>query len=132
MDPVSTILAALAAGAAAAAKDTAGAAVKDAYEHLKGVLRRKLGPGSEGKAALAAETSAAPEDAELRPALASAPAAADDEALAAAGEVLAIADPDGAYRRRYSVHVSGNVQGMVQGDHANVTMNFGPPQPPRG
>ena len=43
MDPISLILTALAAGAAAALKDTAGQAVKDAYSGLKALLKRKLG-----------------------------------------------------------------------------------------
>lgn len=42
MDPVSLILAALTAGAAAAAKDTAAAAIKDAYQALKGLVQRKV------------------------------------------------------------------------------------------
>ena len=43
MDPVSLIVAALAAGAAGALKETAGEAVKDAYNGLKSLLKRKLG-----------------------------------------------------------------------------------------
>ena len=43
LDPVSLILAALAAGATAAAKDTAGVAVKDAYEGLKKLIKQKFG-----------------------------------------------------------------------------------------
>ena len=43
MEPISLILAALAAGAAAAAKDTAGTAVKDAYEGLKALIKKKFG-----------------------------------------------------------------------------------------
>ena len=38
MDPVSLIVTALATGAAAALKDTAGEAVKDAYSGLKSLL----------------------------------------------------------------------------------------------
>ncbi|MCZ8361568.1 MAG: hypothetical protein O9338_01940 [Microcystis sp. LE19-251.1A] len=41
MEPISLILAALAAGAVAAAKDTAGTAVKDAYEGLKALIKKK-------------------------------------------------------------------------------------------
>ncbi|MEB3121599.1 MAG: hypothetical protein VKL41_10310 [Snowella sp.] len=43
LDPVSLILAALAAGATAAAQDTAGVAVKDAYEGLKKLIKQKFG-----------------------------------------------------------------------------------------
>ena len=42
MEPISLILAALAAGAVAAAKDTAGTAVKDAYESLKALIKKKF------------------------------------------------------------------------------------------
>ncbi|MFN9621261.1 MAG: hypothetical protein ACK587_00260 [Cyanobacteriota bacterium] len=42
MDPLSVIIAALVAGAAAAAKDTAGAAIKDGYQGLKGLIQKKL------------------------------------------------------------------------------------------
>ena len=40
---VELILAALIAGATAAAKDTAGVAVKDAYEGLKNLIKQKFG-----------------------------------------------------------------------------------------
>jgi hypothetical protein len=61
MDPVSFIVAALAAGAAAGLKDTAAAAVKDAYAGVKGWIQTRYGrvdlgaleqkPGSEVKRA---------------------------------------------------------------------------------
>jgi hypothetical protein len=41
MDPVSMVVAALAAGVVAGVKDAAAAAVKDAYNALKGVLSRR-------------------------------------------------------------------------------------------
>lgn len=42
MEPTSLIIAALIAGATAAAKDTAGKAVKDAYEGLKTLIKKKF------------------------------------------------------------------------------------------
>jgi len=42
MDPVSAIVAVVAAGATAALKETAGKAVKDSYEALKGFLASRL------------------------------------------------------------------------------------------
>jgi hypothetical protein len=42
MDPISVIIAALGAGAIAATKDTAGTAVKDAYQGLKTLIKKKL------------------------------------------------------------------------------------------
>ncbi len=43
MDPITTIVTAVAAGAAAAAKETVGQAVKDGYAGLKALLLRKFG-----------------------------------------------------------------------------------------
>jgi len=42
MDPISLILAALSAGAIAATKDIAGTAVKDAYQGLKTLIKKKF------------------------------------------------------------------------------------------
>ncbi|MDH3317054.1 MAG: hypothetical protein OEN48_14385 [Betaproteobacteria bacterium] len=126
MDPISTILAALAAGAVAAAKETAGTAIKDAYEGLKSLIKKKFGDKNLVKAAVDAHASEPqPSEAILRPALKEAAVDQDAELLAAAKALLAKADSDGSISRRYSLQVTGNVQGIVQGDHANVTMSFG-------
>ncbi|MBN3960303.1 hypothetical protein [Nostoc sp. NMS8] len=42
MEPISLIIAALGAGAIAATKETAGTAVKDAYQGLKALIKKKL------------------------------------------------------------------------------------------
>jgi hypothetical protein len=44
MDPISIVVAALAAGASAGLKDTVSAAIKDAYSGLKGILLKRF-PG---------------------------------------------------------------------------------------
>ena len=126
MDPISTILAALTAGAVAAAKETAETAIKDAYEGLKSLIKKKFGDKTLAKAAVDAHASEPkPSEAILRPALKEAAVDQDAELLAAAKALLAEADSDGSVSRRYSLKVTGNVQGVVQGDHANVTMSFG-------
>lgn len=126
MDPVSTILAALAAGAVAAAKETAGTAIRDAYEGLKSLIKNKLADKALAKVAVDTHaTEPQPAEAILRPALNEAAVDQDEELLAAAKELLATADSDGSVGRRYSLQVTGNVQGVVQGDNANVTMSFG-------
>lgn len=126
MDPISAIVAALAAGAIAATKDTATAAIKDAYLGLKSLISRKLYGQPEAQAVVDTGTVES-KDGEivLRTALARANVAGDDQLLAAAKDLLAVADADGKVRRRYNIEVHGNVQGLVQGDHATVTMNFG-------
>ena len=65
MDPISMIVAALATGAAAALKDTAGNVIKDAYQGIKALIKRKYDgvdlaplekkPESEAKRASVAE-----------------------------------------------------------------------------
>lgn len=58
MEPIALILTALVTGATAAAKDTAGTAVKDAYNGLKHLLKKKF----EGDALAQAVVDAKPED----------------------------------------------------------------------
>src|SRR2546421_13060384 len=53
MDPVSVVLAALAAGAPAATKDTASQAVKDAYAGLKALLKKRFEKKPQAEMALA-------------------------------------------------------------------------------
>src|SRR5687768_13584011 len=52
MDPLTLILAALGAGAAAAAKETASGAVKDAYQGLKTLIQRRFAGKPEAEIAL--------------------------------------------------------------------------------
>ena len=42
MEPITLILTALVAGATAAAKDTAGQAIKDSYTGLKGLIKQRF------------------------------------------------------------------------------------------
>jgi hypothetical protein len=90
MDPLSLIIAALAAGAAAAAKDTAGAAIKDSYQGLKGLIQRKL-VGDPAAAVVLEEHEKDPAtyDAPLKKKLAAAAAEQDAAILQAARELLA-------------------------------------------
>lgn len=126
MDPISTLLAALAAGAIAAAKDTATAAVKDGYEGLKTLLKRRFAAKPMAAAAVDAHAQDAPTaEPVLRKALDETAAAEDAALLAAAQALLAQADVDGRVAASYSVQVSGNVSGLVSGNQGTVTMNFG-------
>ncbi len=130
MEPVSMILAALAAGAAAAAKDTASTAVKEGYEGLKALLKRRFAgdPGSE----VALENyPQAPTvwEKPLEHALEETGAAEDEEIVRAAQSLAVAVDPEGAAAGKYTLNISGGtVQGLVQGDHNQVTQNFGKPE----
>jgi hypothetical protein len=89
MDPLSLIVAALTAGAAAAAKDTAGAAIKDGYQGLKALLQRKLA-GNQAATVVLEEHAKDPDtfDAPLRKKLAEAALDQDPEIRHAAQMLL--------------------------------------------
>lgn len=88
MDPISVIVAALAAGAAAGVKPTAEQAIKDAYAGLKGFIQRKWGQVNvsqlEANPASEARRTVVKED------LAQAEAGTDRELLALADKVLEV------------------------------------------
>lgn len=126
MEPISLIVAALAAGAARAGEETAGQAVKDAYQGLKGLLRRLFGGQPEHEAVLD-EYEQHPDTAEqpLRDALSTVEADKDAEVVEAAQRVMAAADPEGAAAGKFTVNIAGGARGVVTGDHATVNMTFG-------
>jgi hypothetical protein len=132
MDPVTLILAALAAGAASGAGDTAAQAVKDGYAGLKALLKRKFAGNAKAEETLA-EHEADPDTYEkpLAKQLKETRADQDAEILAAAEQLVAAAQQAGV-RTKY--HVTVNDQGQVGaiGDHAQVTMNapIRPQSPP--
>jgi hypothetical protein len=124
MDPVSLIVAALAAGASAALKDTAGQAVQDAYGGLKSLLKRRLGEKRRTEDVVDRHEEA-PDvwEKPLHDELAKAGLADDEEVIRAAQELLARVDPAGARGGKYKVTISGG-KGIVVGDHARVDMTF--------
>jgi hypothetical protein len=126
MDPITLIVTALASGVTAAIQDASGEAIKDAYQGLKNLVRRRLTGNSAAEVALEKHAEK-PEvwDAPLKDALSEAGADQDKELVEAAQRLMALIDPEQAAAGRFNTHVSGNVQGWVQGDHANVDMRFG-------
>ncbi len=89
MDPISLVMAALAAGAIAATKETAGTAVKDAYQGLKGLIKKKF--AGEPKAEMVLEEHATdPEtyEAPLKKKLAEAGIDRDEEIINVAQDLL--------------------------------------------
>ena len=126
MDPISLIISALVAGTTAAFKDTTGQAVKDAYSGLKTLLKRKFA----GKPAAEVALDQHEEKPEvwkepLRQALTETGAGQDEEVIKAAQGLLEQVDPEGARSGKYNTTIHGNVYGMIQGDHAQLTQNFG-------
>ncbi|WP_433461702.1 hypothetical protein [Spirillospora sp. CA-128828] len=62
MDPVTVIAAAVVAGAAAGMNEVMNTAARDAYETLRGLLRRRLGGDEQAQAALDAPVPEEPEE----------------------------------------------------------------------
>jgi hypothetical protein len=138
VDPVSLVVAALAAGGSAVVT----AAVQDAYAGLRDALVRRLrGDRGAGAPAEQAEPAEQVERAEravralearagetggaepLRAAVVEAGVATDDQVLAAARRVLEAADPAGARVGKYVVDLRG-AKGVQVGDNPSMTINF--------
>lgn len=121
MDPVTLIVTALAAGAGAAAKDTASV-VKDAYYGLRALVKKRLAGRPEAELVLARyqeapQTWQAPLAAELH----AAGAARDAELLGAARALMTLVDEAGATAGKYTVDMRG-AQGVQAGDR-NTQLN---------
>jgi hypothetical protein len=124
MDPISLVIAALVAGAIAGVKDTASQGVRDGYNGLKALIRRRFAGNPEAEAALG-QSEQQPESGQTRLAqhLQAAGVADDDELIRAAQALLREVDPAGARAGKYDVRITGG-KGIVVGDGATVTMNF--------
>ncbi len=127
MDPVSIILAALTAGAAAALKDTASQAVKDTYTSLKALVNKRFAGKPQAEMALAEyekdeETWQKP----LQKSLIETGADQDEAIVRQAQQVLKLVNPQQASQGKYNVQI-GEGKGIVIGDNAQVTQTFGEP-----
>jgi hypothetical protein len=124
VDPVSLIIAALAAGASTALRDTAAEAVKDAYNGLKSLLKRKLGDKPAAQVVIDKhEESPDVWEKPLEEEIKLSGVGDDEEVVRAAQKLMELVDPDGARAGKYNVNISGG-KGIVVGDHARVEMTF--------
>lgn len=128
------IVAALAAGAAAGAGNTATTLVQDAYAGLKSLVTSRFAAQGQAVEVLEADQ-AEPEvwQARVGEALAASGAAGDEQVQAAARRLLELVDPVGERAGRYQVTVTNNY-GQSGSFHAPATINYGqvpiPPAPP--
>ena len=128
MDPITLILAALAAGAASGAKDTATEAIRDLYGGLKGLVQKKLQGNAAGELALK-EHEADPETWKepLKKALTDAGVDQDKEIRERAEELLAEIPPGSEVSNYVNNIYGGQVVGLVQGKGNTTTINTGGP-----
>ena len=124
MDPVTVIVSALVAGAAAGAKDAASQAVKDAYSGLKTLIQQRFSGKPEAEMALA-QHEKKPEvwEAPLKDALVNTGVDKDKAILQSAEKLLKLVQPQQVGMGKYSVQI-GEAQGVVIGDQAKVDMTF--------
>jgi len=125
MDPITLILAALAAGAVAGVQATASEAIQDAYQSLKALVQHKFADKPEAELALAKHAEK-PEiwEAPLKDALTQTGADKDKEIIKAAQALMTLVNPQQAAVGKFNVQITGNIQGFVQGDNTQVTMTF--------
>jgi hypothetical protein len=126
MEPISLILAALLAGVAKGAGESAAHAVQDAYVGLRDALKRRL--AGKPAAEQAVEQYMQDPDAwkgNLEVHLKQAGADQDRAVLDAASSVMRLADPAGAGAGKYNVNLAG-AQGAQVGDGNTQTNYFGP------
>ena len=125
MDPITLIVAALAAGAASALQDGASAAVKDAYARLKALVTKRFANRPKGELVLAGHQ-AAPQtwEAPLAAELSAAGAKGDADLVAAAQALMRLVDEAGSRSGKYLVAVRDS-HGVQVGDHNTQTNTFG-------
>ena len=131
MEPISLILAALGAGAIAATKDTAGTAVKDAYEGLKTLIKKRFADrGKEDDSNIIDKHEKKPDSeavkALLKEELVDLDVDKDVEILKAAAEILRKEDPERTKESKYRINVQGDIKGIVgdvSGGEINQTIN---------
>ncbi|MEU7788001.1 hypothetical protein [Amycolatopsis sp. NPDC049159] len=126
VEAVELVVTALTAGAAAGMKDTATAAVKDAYAGLQNGIRRLLArDDSPGEASLLEAYAANPDEHrdELVAALTSADTASDPEVLSAARALLAELGARDERPAKFTVRVTDS-QGVQVGDGNTMHVKF--------
>ena len=125
MDPVTLIISALSAGAVAALQDTASTAIKDSYQGLVTLIKKKFNKDPKAIAILDGHA----EDPEtwqkpLEKSIHETGVDVDEKILLMAQKMLELVQSQSS-SPKYDVSIQGDVQGYVQGDNTKVTMNFG-------
>jgi hypothetical protein len=124
---VEVIVAALAAGASAGVSGTATEAVKDAYGVLKALIRRRFAGREQARTALEAdETESEVWQARIGDDLRQSGADGDAAILAAAQELLQMADP----KTAATIHITGPVYGAAGQFNAPVSFDQRTQAPP--
>jgi hypothetical protein len=129
MDPVTLIVAALAAGAASGASEAATTAVRDAYQGLKRLVSVRFAGRKPAEVALAEhETDPDTWQAPLAKQLLQTGADTDPDVIKAAQRLMELLDRAGTRAGKYTVDLRGS-QAVQVGDHNRQLNNFTIPPP---
>jgi hypothetical protein len=127
MDPISMIVGALAMGATSGLKDTATEAIRDAYEGLRDLVRRRFVGRPIAEMALSEHEKAPQVWAKpLSVELATVGADTDAQIIAAARRVMALMDGSGGSPGKYQVNLRSS-QGVQVGDLNTQSNTFNMP-----
>ncbi|MCC5640659.1 hypothetical protein LC593_33490 [Nostoc sp. CHAB 5844] len=129
MEPISLIIAALGAGAIAAAKDTAGTAVKDAYQGLKTLIKQRFADQGKEDDSNIVDKHEKKLDSEavkalLKEELISLGVDQDAEIIKLAQELLKQEKPEESAAGKYNTVFQGEVKGAQVGDRNTQTNTF--------
>jgi hypothetical protein len=125
MDPNTLISTAVISGATVLAKSALDEAGKAAFTALKSLLEQKFS-GSKSAQVTLEKAIEKPKiwEAPFKEALAETKADTDEKIIEAARQVIAHIEQHQATHSKYNTQIDGNVQGLVQSDHAEVKMTF--------
>src|SRR6185436_4278147 len=127
MDPVTLVVSALLGGLTAGLTDTAKAATKDMYDAFRSRLMKKTEKNEDAQDAIAKVEKQPDSKARqelLKEELGKLELDKDDELLKLAQSLLEVLKESSSKASKYDVDIQ-NSQGIVVGDNANVTQNFG-------
>jgi hypothetical protein len=129
MEPISVIIAALGAGAIAATKDTAGTAVKDAYQGLKTLIKQRFADQGKEDDSNIVDQHEKKLDSEavkalLKEELISLGVDKDAEIIKLAQELLKQEKPEESAAGKYNTVFQGEVKGAQVGDRNTQTNTF--------
>jgi hypothetical protein len=118
MDPITLIVAALAAGAAAGVGDTASQAIKDAYAGLKALIKRRFAGDAKAEETLA-DHDADPETYRkpMEKQLTESGTAEDPAVIEAAQKLMKLVDPQGSAAGQYNVASISADRGGIAAAH---------------
>jgi hypothetical protein len=130
MEPVSMIIAALGAGAIAATKDTAGTAVKDAYQGLKTLIKKRFADQGKEDDSNIVDKHEKKLDSEavkalLKEELVNLGVDRDAEIIKLAQELLKQEKPEESAAGKYNTVFQGEVKGIQVGDRNTQENKFG-------